>query len=255
MNALERRKFTFLSKIALKYRLSLNNLCRIMHIDVNEKNKLELYQNLLIANPYEEDALRFLLCSECVGEYNKKVDGNLTIEEKIDKGLEEKLESDLKRAKVSRMLDEYNNLQKSILIDIPKSVEVASKRNDKDLLNALNTKLENEKDKYNIMTDKLTVSKEDVDFDNFFENYKKMKKNIKKDGKVLHLTPEEGLIISRYRYMHGISQLKICAKLDIVVETLKRFEEKNKEIDPTLYLKIRKLDSHLSDFYASTRRR
>lgn len=254
IDANDRRKYFFLSKIALKYRLSLNNMCRLLHIDVNENNKINLYNNLLIANPDEEDGLRFLLCSEYINEYDKK-NGEYSIQEKTEKGLEEKLESNIKRAKISRKLEEYNNLQKIILNDIPKRIDLAKNNKDASLLNSLKEKLDSLKKQYDLMTNDLIVADEDIEFEDFYNVYKKIKENAKKEGKNIHLTHKEGLIISRYRYIHGISQVKMCEKLDIVVETLKRLEENNKELDPILYFKIKKLDSHLCDFYFSTRKK
>ena len=62
-------KYKFLGDLALKYRLSLENVCRIAGLDVNSENKTELYNIFLsLGYDYKAAAFEYLFTYETVNE-------------------------------------------------------------------------------------------------------------------------------------------------------------------------------------------
>lgn len=104
------KKYIFIAKMALEFRLSLDNLCKLLGKEINEDIKMDLYKNIESTTPefYMQEKYRYLFFYETLNE-----------EESISKVAYERALNFLKRYK--KALNEGKEAVNEILSELSKT--------------------------------------------------------------------------------------------------------------------------------------
>ena len=231
-------KYVFLARLALKYRLSLDNLCIIEGIQVNDSNNNNLFNSLLNNNPNLDKALRFLLTIENNGTYKNAQYDNDKVN-LVRLGYETKGEATFKRIQAKKHI-EYIRLSQEF-----SKLSEQEKKNPaaQELLSKIN----------NLRSSISPLDEEERQYKSTLEIYKLDQQMREKSGLIKRpLTMNEVLIIAKYRLKFAISQEIVANDFGINYNTLAEYESYLS--DEALKEKLKALNDYNTTLFFSSKR-
>ena len=231
----DKKRYGLLGALALKYRLSLENVCMLEGIPITKENKNMIYDKLITSNFDLERAFRFLFTVDSLGiSPNPKADADKVRLAKL--GYETKGEAAFKRLQAKKYLD-YLKLNQELS-------KIPSDQQDNDDVRKLKNKLNSLKSSIS------PLDSEERQYKFALELYKMDQQIREKAGKPKrNLTPKEIMTISRYRLKFAVSCESVAEDFSINQHTVSILESDIQ--DEVLKARLKNLNNYLFDRYVT----
>lgn len=229
---MEENRYVFLGKLALKYRLSLENLCMIEGVPTNNETKKLMYERIINSNLSFERAFRYLFTVENIGISTKsKYEDDKVRLAKL--GYETKGEAAYKRLQAKKYIDYLSLKQQLSILDssnVTPEIEELRKK-----LESLESSLS-------------PIDEEERQYKTILEIYKLDMQIREKLGREKRgITYHEALIASKYRLKYAISREAIAADFGLNTHV---FEDRESQYDDEVFkIKLNNLNGYLLDRY------